>query len=70
MPPDLEATPLPTGRPAAVLPASHPLTARTEVTVDDLRAERFVAMRSGYLMHRFGLTTAPRHRRRESVTAR
>ncbi|MEV4137722.1 LysR family transcriptional regulator [Dactylosporangium sp. NPDC049742] len=53
VPPDLEATPLLTGRPAAVLPAGHPLTAGAEVTVDDLRAERFVAMRAGYLMHRF-----------------
>ncbi|MGI5184429.1 LysR family transcriptional regulator [Dactylosporangium sp. CA-152071] len=53
VPPDLEATPLLTGRPAAVLPAGHPLTAGAEVTVDDLRSERFVAMRAGYLMHRF-----------------
>ncbi|GAA1500748.1 LysR family transcriptional regulator [Dactylosporangium maewongense] len=53
VPPDLEATPLLTGRPAAVLPAGHPLAAGAEVTVDDLRAERFVAMRAGYLMHRF-----------------
>ncbi|MEU0557760.1 LysR family transcriptional regulator [Dactylosporangium sp. NPDC006015] len=53
VPPDLEATPLLTGRPAAVLPAGHPLAAGAEVTVDDLRSERFVAMRAGYLMHRF-----------------
>ncbi|GAA3221038.1 LysR family transcriptional regulator [Dactylosporangium siamense] len=53
VPPDLEATPLLVGSPAAVLPAGHPLAAGAEVTVDDLRAERFVAMRSGYLMHRF-----------------
>ncbi|GAA3290530.1 LysR family transcriptional regulator [Dactylosporangium vinaceum] len=52
-PPDLEATPLIAGRPAVVLPAGHPLAARAEVTADDLRAERFVAMRAGYLMHRF-----------------
>jgi DNA-binding transcriptional LysR family regulator len=53
VPPDLEATPLLAGSPAAVLPAGHPLTAGADVSVDDLRAERFVAMRSGYLMHRF-----------------
>ncbi len=41
------------GRPVAVLPAGHPLTARAGVTVDELRAEPFVAMRAGYLMHRF-----------------
>ncbi|GAB1692387.1 LysR family transcriptional regulator [Krasilnikovia sp. M28-CT-15] len=53
VPPGLEPTPLLLGRPAAVLPASHPLTAQSEVSADDLRAERFVAMRSGYLMYRF-----------------
>ena len=53
VPPDLEPTPLLAGRPAAVLPAGHPLAARAEVTADDLRAERFIAMRSGYLMYRF-----------------
>ncbi|MFF5234939.1 LysR family transcriptional regulator [Dactylosporangium sp. NPDC000521] len=53
VPPDLEATPLLTGRPAAVLPAGHPLAAGTDVSVDDLRGERFVAMRAGYLMYRF-----------------
>ncbi|GIF20538.1 DNA-binding transcriptional LysR family regulator [Actinoplanes tereljensis] len=52
-PPDFEVTPLLAGRPAAVLPAGHPLAAKAEVTAADLRAERFVAMRSGYLMYRF-----------------
>jgi DNA-binding transcriptional LysR family regulator len=52
-PPDLDATPLVVGRPVAVVPASHPLAAQETVSIDDLRAERFVAMRSGYLMHRF-----------------
>lgn len=41
------------GRPVVVLPAEHPLTTQTSISVDDLRAERFVAMRAGYLMHRF-----------------
>ncbi|GIJ47850.1 LysR family transcriptional regulator [Virgisporangium aliadipatigenens] len=53
VPPELVAVALVVGRPAAVLPAGHPLAARSEVTADDLRAERFVAMRAGYLMHRF-----------------
>lgn len=41
------------GRPVAVLPAGHPLTAQDAVSAEDLRGERFVAMRAGYLMHRF-----------------
>lgn len=53
VPPELEPTPLLVGRPVAVLPPGHPLTSRAQVAADDLRAERFVAMRSGYLMHRF-----------------
>ncbi|MER7006135.1 LysR family transcriptional regulator [Dactylosporangium sp. NPDC000555] len=53
VPPGLEPTPLLVGRPAVVLPAGHALTAQTEVSADDLRGERFVAMRSGYLMYRF-----------------
>lgn len=51
--PDLVATRLRRGRPVAVLPTGHTLAARSELEVDDLRAESFVAMRSGYLMHRF-----------------
>jgi DNA-binding transcriptional LysR family regulator len=53
IPPELEPSALVTGRPVAVLPADHPLTAQAEVSTDDLRAARFVAMRSGYLMYRF-----------------
>jgi len=53
VPPELELTPLLTGRPVAVIPASHPLASRIVVPADELRAERFVAMRDGYLMHRF-----------------
>jgi DNA-binding transcriptional LysR family regulator len=41
------------GRPVVVLPAGHRLLSRTAVTLDDLRAERFVMMRAGYLMHRW-----------------
>ena len=53
VPPELERTPLLVGRPVAVIPAAHPLAALHEVSADDLRAEHFVAMRAGYLMHRF-----------------
>lgn len=52
-PSDLVSTTLVHGRPVAVLSAEHPLTAYDEVTADQLRAEPFVAMRAGYLMHRF-----------------
>lgn len=41
------------GRPVAVLPAGHALTARPQVTIDELRQERFVMMRPGYVMHRY-----------------
>ncbi|WP_182379672.1 LysR family transcriptional regulator [Nocardioides sp. WS12] len=41
------------GRPVAVLPAGHALTARPQVTIDELRQERFVMMRAGYVMHRY-----------------
>jgi DNA-binding transcriptional LysR family regulator len=53
VPPELELTLLLTGRPVAVLPASHPLAGQVEVSADELRNQQFVAMRSGYLMHRF-----------------
>jgi DNA-binding transcriptional LysR family regulator len=51
--PDLVGVPLAHGRPVAVLPADHPLTALDEVAADDLRGHPFVGMRTGYLMHRF-----------------
>lgn len=50
---NLVSTDLMHGRPVVVLPARHRLTDRPEVTIDELRTERFVAMRAGYLMHRF-----------------
>jgi len=52
-PPDLVDRALVHGRPVAVLPAGHPLASYDEITTDQLRAEPFVAMRAGYLMHRF-----------------
>jgi DNA-binding transcriptional LysR family regulator len=53
VPPELELIPLLVGRPVAVIPTSHPLAGHIEVSADELRAERFVAMRAGYLMYRF-----------------
>lgn len=50
---DLLGTALLHGRPVVVMPADHPLAAEDEVSVDQLREERFVAMRAGYVMHRF-----------------
>lgn len=52
-PPDVVSIDLLHGRPVAVLPGDHPLTAADAVGIDDLRAEPFVTMRAGYLMHRF-----------------
>lgn len=52
-PVDLVGTSLVVGRPVAVLPAGHGLAGQTHVTVEDLRPERFVMMRAGYLMHRY-----------------
>lgn len=51
--PELESTTLLTGRPVAVIPATHALASSTEVTASDLRGESFIAMRAGYLMYRF-----------------
>lgn len=50
---NLVGTDLLHGRPVVVLPVGHPLAAQDQVTIEQLRAERFVAMRAGYLMHRF-----------------
>ena len=52
-PPDLVESELRHGRPVAVLPAGHPLADLPAVTIEALRGERFVAMRAGYVMHRF-----------------
>lgn len=52
-PHDTTATELLRGTPVAVLPADHPLCAREELTVADLRSTDLVGMRPGYLMHRF-----------------
>lgn len=52
-PAGLVGTDLLHGRPVAVLPADHPLAAQAQVTIEDLRRQRFVMMRAGYLMHRY-----------------
>ena len=41
------------GTPVVVMPAGHPWVEQESVTVAELREERFVAMRSGFVMHRF-----------------
>jgi DNA-binding transcriptional LysR family regulator len=41
------------GQPVACLRTDHPLAALDELTVDQLRAEPFVGMRPGYVMHRY-----------------
>ncbi|MGC0365451.1 DNA-binding transcriptional LysR family regulator [Rhodococcus sp. 27YEA15] len=53
VPPDLAGLELLHGTPVAVLPSEHPLAAKDQVSADDLRSERFIGMRSGYVMHRF-----------------
>jgi DNA-binding transcriptional LysR family regulator len=53
LPTGLTGTVLIHGRPVVVMPATHPLAERDSVSVEELRGERFVAMRSGYVMHRF-----------------
>lgn len=52
VPTGVNSTALVTGRPVAVVPAGHPYAARPTVSVADLRAEAFVMMRPGYVMHR------------------
>jgi DNA-binding transcriptional LysR family regulator len=54
-PPGLTDTLLLTGPVVVVMPTDHPLGDRTQVRVEDLRAEPFVAMREGYLMHRLAV---------------
>ncbi|MFT4287754.1 LysR family transcriptional regulator [Nocardioides sp.] len=39
--------------PVVVLPAGHQLATASSVTTEELRQQRFVMMRSGFLMHRY-----------------
>ncbi len=52
VPPGLTSTTLLCGQPVAVIPSVHRLADAAQVTADDLRGERFVAMRAGYIMYR------------------
>ncbi|MDV6270979.1 LysR family transcriptional regulator [Rhodococcus globerulus] len=53
VPPELVGLELLQGTPVAVMPSQHSLAAKDQVSADDLRSERFIGMRSGYVMHRF-----------------
>lgn len=52
-PTDLQGVRLVHGRPVLVCRADHALATQEEVTPEQLRGEGFIAMRAGYLMHRF-----------------
>ncbi|MFK0115174.1 LysR family transcriptional regulator [Streptomyces sp. NPDC090994] len=49
----LESTPLLRGRPVVCVRPDSPLASRAAVSVDDLLDQPLIAMRSGYLMHRY-----------------
>jgi len=50
---DFESTELLRGRPVVCLRPDSPLVSRTTVSVSDLLSEPLIAMRSGYVMHRY-----------------
>jgi DNA-binding transcriptional LysR family regulator len=53
VPPDLQTTELLRGRPVVCLRPDSPLASLRTVTVSDLLTEPVIAMRSGYVMHRY-----------------
>jgi DNA-binding transcriptional LysR family regulator len=53
VPPELTATELAHGRPVVCCRPDDPLADQEAVTVEELRRQRFITMRAGYLMHRF-----------------
>ena len=53
VPPQFASRELLRGRPVVCLRTDDPLAQCDKVTVDQLRGEPFITMRSGYLMHRF-----------------
>jgi len=53
MPPDLETTELLRGRPVVCVRADSPLASKALIGPEDLTGEPLVAMRTGYLMHRY-----------------
>lgn len=52
LPPDLDSVELLRGQAVVCLRPDHPLAGRAEIEVSELFDEPFVAMRSGYVMHR------------------
>lgn len=53
MPPQIEVTTLLRGTPVVCLRPDSPLAARDAITAADLASEPLIAMRSGYVMHRY-----------------
>ncbi|MCD9877721.1 LysR family transcriptional regulator [Streptomyces guryensis] len=53
VPAGFESTELLSGRPVVCVRPDSPLASLTAVTVDDLLAQPVIAMRSGYVMHRY-----------------
>jgi DNA-binding transcriptional LysR family regulator len=53
VPPELENTTLLRGRPVVCMRADSPLAGHAVVSTADLRSEPLIAMRPGYLMHRY-----------------
>lgn len=53
LPPELETMTLLRGSPVVCLLPDSPFAARDTVTADDLLSEPLIAMRSGYVMHRY-----------------
>jgi DNA-binding transcriptional LysR family regulator len=53
MPPELETTPLLSGRPVVCMRLDDPLAALEEVRASDLRSVQLIIMRAGYVMHRY-----------------
>jgi DNA-binding transcriptional LysR family regulator len=53
LPPELETTPLVSGRPVVCMRPDSPLAARAAVRVSDLRKSPLIVMRPGYVMYRY-----------------
>lgn len=53
LPPDFESTELLRGRPVVCFRHDHPFAAATRIKPEQLRSESLVAMRPGYVMHRY-----------------
>jgi DNA-binding transcriptional LysR family regulator len=53
MPPELETTPLLSGRPVVCMQPDSPLAALEAVQTNDLRSAPLIIMRAGYVMHRY-----------------